>query len=71
MFAITEGVAMNLYTVTWDIDIEADTPEDAARQAREIQLRADSIATVFQVYDNDAHRTIAIDLTEIDTGEKP
>lgn len=37
------------YRVTWDIDIEADSPEEAAKKALEIQRRPDSIATVFDV----------------------
>lgn len=37
------------YRVTWDIDITADSPLDAARRAREIQLNPKSWATVFTV----------------------
>jgi len=40
---------MASYTVIWTIDIEADDVEDAARQARAIQLDPESIATVFTV----------------------
>ena len=50
---------MASYSVIWTIDIEADTVEDAARQARAIQLDPESIATVFTVMDfNDADVTI-------------
>ena len=52
---------MKSYRVTWNIDIEADTPEDAARQAREIQLDPTSMATVFDVASHDG--TTRIDLT--------
>lgn len=38
-----------LYLVTWKIDIEAETPREAAEKARAIQLRPGSIATVFEV----------------------
>ena len=37
------------YTVTWEIDIWATSPEEAARQAREIQLDHDSTANVFKL----------------------
>lgn len=37
------------YRVLWEIDLEADTPEQAAEMAREIQARDGSTATVFTV----------------------
>lgn len=42
---------MTLYTVTWEIALDADTPLEAAAKAREIQSRTygDSLATVFVV----------------------
>ncbi len=40
---------MTQYLVKWEIDIEADTPEDAARQALEIQRDPESKATCFEV----------------------
>ena len=39
------------YRVTWIIDIDAESLEDAARIAREIQLDKDSMATHFVVTD--------------------
>lgn len=41
------------YIVKWEIDIEADTPREAAQMARKIQLRPDSTATVFDVQKSD------------------
>jgi spore germination protein YaaH len=41
------------YLVTWRIDLDADSFEDAARLAREIQLDPDSLATYFTVRDRD------------------
>ena len=38
-----------LFTVTWEIEIEADNAEQAARRAKEIQLDRDSIANVFKI----------------------
>ena len=60
----------NRYRVTWTIDIEADdvnTPEEAARTALRIQRDAGSIATVFDVTDDDGD-TEHVDLEEIDNG---
>jgi len=37
------------FRVSWYIDIEADTPQHAAKKARAIQLNPDSEATVFDV----------------------
>ena len=49
--------------VTWEVDVDADTPKDAARQALAIQRRADSTATVFDVTDESGH-TVHVDLDE-------
>lgn len=38
-----------LYCVRWEIDVQADSPREAAEQALEIQRRRDSTATVFEV----------------------
>jgi hypothetical protein len=40
---------MSEYRVTWEIDIEADSPREAAWQAREYQLDPDTGACVFEV----------------------
>lgn len=37
------------YRVMWCIDLEADSPEHAARLAREIQEDPESLANVFRV----------------------
>ncbi len=39
------------YRVTWIIDLDAESFEDAARLAREIQLDPDSLATHFIIRD--------------------
>lgn len=52
------------YRVNWHIDLEAASPEDAARQALAIHRNPDRIATVFDVSRLDPHSTIhRIDLT--------
>lgn len=48
------------YQVTWVIDIEADSPTEAARQALEIQQDPESIATVFEV--SGGGSTVLVDL---------
>lgn len=40
---------MSVYRVTWEIEVEAVSPESAARKALEIQRDTESIATVFDV----------------------
>ena len=58
------------YRVRWEIDVEASSPEEAARSARATQLRTDSIADVFEVREVDG--TVVspgcqtVDLSEID-----
>lgn len=37
------------YLVVWTIDIEADTAQEAAKKARDIQLDPESWATAFEV----------------------
>lgn len=40
-----------MYTVSWDINIEAESMKEAAKIALEIQRDPDSIATTFVVVD--------------------
>jgi hypothetical protein len=40
---------MTEYRVTWKIDIEADSPEEAAEKALAVHRDPNSIATVFEV----------------------
>lgn len=46
---------MPMYLVTWRIDIEADTPEEAAARALIVQRDSDpdNTATVFEVQEHD------------------
>lgn len=50
------------YKVVWEIDLDADSPEDAAREALEIQRDPISMATCFIVIDENGTRQ-EIDLT--------
>jgi len=52
---------MTQYKVTWEIDIEATSPLEAARKALRIHRDPTSIATVFVI-----NGDIVIDLEELD-----
>lgn len=58
---------MREYTVTWEIQLMAASPEDAARQALVIQRDPVSIATHFTVYDEDGEDHV-VDLADIEAG---
>lgn len=53
---------MNRYVVTWTIDIEADTPVEAARAALEIQRDPESTAMVFSISGDGGESEQRIDL---------
>lgn len=56
---------MKTYRVAWIIDIDADTPREAAQLALDIQRDSDSIATCFAVtepFDGPEIKTHEIDL---------
>ena len=55
---------MNSYLVSWDIDVEADNPREAAKQAEELFKRSDSTATFFNVIDKSTGEETLIDLLE-------
>jgi hypothetical protein len=51
------------YLVTWKINLSARHPKDAAIMALQIQRDPESIATVFEVKDQDG-KIIQVDLEE-------
>jgi predicted Zn-ribbon and HTH transcriptional regulator len=53
------------YLVEWRIDINADNPVDAAKQARLIHQEPGSTATVFQVTDTKTNEKVDVDLDEL------
>ena len=55
---------MNSYLVSWDIDVEASSPAEAAKQAEELFKRSDSTATFFNVIDKSTGGETLIDLLE-------
>ncbi len=54
---------MNHYCISWNIDIEAETPREAAEEALKVQRDPESMATVFEVRDKTGNIT-TIDLEE-------
>lgn len=62
---------MTDYTVKWEINIEADSAEDAARQALEIQRDPESQATVFEVHAGDPDTCMEQYQGSIDLGHQP
>ena len=61
------------FRVIWEIEIYAASPEDAAREARAVQLTRDISATVFGVWDHATERMHRIDVERhagaLDPGE--
>jgi len=51
------------YRVSWQIDLDADSPREAAEKALEIQRRPDSTATAFSVRD-ETGGSMEVDLDE-------
>ena len=52
------------YVVRWEIDITADSPREAAKEALEIQRDSQSIAMAFDVIDDATSVTNYIDLED-------
>jgi hypothetical protein len=58
------------YFVSWEIEVEAENPIEAARLARVAQTEPNTRATVFDVYSEDAEDAIRVDLTAIAEGSQ-
>lgn len=54
---------MAMYHVIWEIDLDAETPKEAAEKALAIHRDPVSLATVFNVCDEDGNLT-QVDLSE-------
>lgn len=46
-----------IYLVTWKIEVSAENPEQAAWQAKWIQIDPDSVANHFEVTDEEGNTT--------------
>lgn len=62
---------MPCYLVRWEIDIDAESPREAAERARAIQQRPDNAATFYEVTAPDGDPDDADDrtLVDLDTGD--
>lgn len=58
------------YFVSWEIEVKAENPVEAAKQARAAQTRPGTRSTVFLVYNGDADDAVRVDLTAIAEGEQ-
>lgn len=56
---------MTSYLVSWAIDIDADSPEEAAERALEIQRDPAGLATVFKVYNPEQRYDTAVTMVDI------
>lgn len=54
------------YLVSWEIDIIANSPREAAQKALEIQRKADSMAVVFDTIDEKGE-SVRVDLLEVES----
>jgi len=53
------------YFVSWEIEVVAENPVEAAKLARAAQTGSETRSTVFQVYNEDAEDVVRVDLTAI------
>jgi hypothetical protein len=58
------------YRIVWEIEIDADTPKEAAEAALAVQRRTGSHAIVFDVTD-EAGKQVRVDLLDYDVEEGP
>ncbi|MGA7858672.1 MAG: hypothetical protein WCA11_12125 [Terracidiphilus sp.] len=58
------------YFVTWEVEIKAENPVEAAKLARAVQTEPNTRSTVFKVFSENAEDAIPVDLTAIAEGEQ-
>ena len=56
---------MTEYRVRWEIDIEADSPREAAEKALAIHRKPDSIAAVFDVWPREARGPFELETVDL------
>jgi hypothetical protein len=56
------------YHVVWEIDLDADSPEEAARLAYSYQQNPESTATVFEVTEADSAEVVNLRVDVADDG---
>ena len=50
------------FRVIWEIEIEAESPKQAAEQARALQMNPAMPATIFEIWDHAKHKMHRVDL---------
>ncbi len=60
---------MKQYYVTWEIDLDAESYEDAAAQALVVQRDPDSIATCFEVWERDKYGCLEDESKSLDASK--
>lgn len=55
---------MRTYTVHWEIELDAESPRDAAEQALRIHRDPQSLAIAFSIYDEGSGEWCEVDLLE-------
>lgn len=58
-------MGMTNYLVSWSIDIDADSPEEAAQIALQYLKDEDSLAHVFEVNDGDLTHKVDLDFDTV------
>jgi len=56
---------MTTYRVRWEIDVDAETPQEAVIQAHGHATRPGTTATVYDVQDHDAGPALTLDVAEL------
>lgn len=59
----------NLYKVTWDIELEADSPDEAAKLCLKWIKDPESVCTIFDVVDIESGEHTEIDLYGVDVDD--
>lgn len=60
---------MTMFRVTWEIDVEANTPDEAAQAAFDTMQRQETTATCFSVRAEGSDLPHYVDLGEVCDGE--
>lgn len=57
---------MKRYVIRWEIDIEADTPEEAAKEAWEHMHREGTTATYLEIFDKHFNHITAFNMENLE-----
>jgi len=60
---------MPSYRITWEIDVDADSPREAAHRAREIQLDPEAWVGCFEIREDGSDEVLRVDIDDVDLDE--